>query len=47
MYTYMQNIMETQGVKESFQKMVWFGLVYWALWHINLYRFFNAKSIFM
>ena len=26
--------------------MVWFGLV-WFLWHINLYRLFNAKSIFM
>ena len=24
--------------------LVWFGLV---LWHINLYRLFNAKSIFM
>ena len=24
---------------------VWFGLVYWVLWHINLCRLFNAKSI--
>ena len=21
--------------------------VWWVLWHINLYRLFNAKSIFM
>ena len=26
---------------------VWFGLVCWDLWHINLCRLFNAKSIFM
>ena len=25
----------------------WFGLVWWVLWHINLCRLFNAKSIFM
>ena len=25
----------------------WFGLVSWVLWHINLYKLFNAKSIFM
>ena len=25
----------------------WFGLVCWVLWHINLCRLFNAKSIFM
>ena len=25
----------------------WFGLVGWVLWHINLCRLFNAKSIFM
>ena len=24
--------------------MIWFG---WALWHINPYWLFNAKSIFM
>ena len=24
-----------------------FGLVWWVLWHINLSRLFNAKSIFM
>ena len=27
--------------------IVWFGLVWWVLWHINLCRLFNAKSIFM
>ena len=27
--------------------LVWFGLVCWVLWHINLCRLFNAKSIFM
>ena len=27
--------------------MVWFGLVVWVLWHINLCRLFNAKSIFI
>ena len=26
---------------------VWFGLVCLVLWHINLCRLFNAKSIFM
>ena len=25
----------------------WFGLVFWVVWHINLCRLFNAKSIFM
>ena len=25
----------------------WFGLVCWVLWHINLCRLFNAKSILM
>ena len=25
----------------------WFGLVAWVLWHINLCRLFNTKSIFM
>ena len=29
------------------QKMILFGLVCWVLWHINLCRLFNAKSIFM
>ena len=24
-----------------------YGLVCWVLWHINLCRLFNAKSIFM
>ena len=24
-----------------------FGLVCWVLWHINICRLFNAKSIFM
>ena len=28
----------------TFKVLVWFGLV---LWHINLCRLFNAKSIFM
>ena len=27
------------------QQLVW--LVWWVLWHINLCRLFNAKSIFM
>ena len=27
--------------------LVWFRLVCWVLWHINLCRLFNAKSIFM
>ena len=27
--------------------LVWFGLVCLVLWHINLCRLFNAKSIFM
>ena len=26
---------------------LWFDLVCWVLWHINLCRLFNAKSIFM
>ena len=26
---------------------VWFDLVVWGLWHINLCRLFNAKSIFI
>ena len=28
-------------------RLVWFGLVWWVLWHINLCRLFNAKSSFM
>ena len=31
----------------SFYTQVWFGLVCWVLWHINLCRLFNAKTIFM
>ena len=27
--------------------LVWFGLVVWVLWHINLCRLFNAKCIFI
>ena len=31
----------------KFLALYWFGLVCWVLWHINLCRLFNAKSIFM
>ena len=30
-----------------FPSLVWFRLICWVLWHINLYRLFNAKAIFM
>ena len=30
-----------------YKKLIWFGLVSWVLWHINLCKLFNAKSIFM
>ena len=33
--------------KKSKEGLVWFGLVCWVLWHINLCRLFNPKSIFM
>ena len=32
------------GYKNHDQSLVWFGL---ALWHINLCRLFNVKSIFI
>ena len=37
---------ENQRLLKSI-KNEWFGLVGWVLWHINLCRLFNAKSIFM
>ena len=33
--------------KNASLSKVWFGLVCWVLWHINLCRLFYAKSIFM
>ena len=33
-------------LKKKKRTLVWFGLVCWVLWHINLFLF-NAKSIFM
>ena len=50
-YNYLRNLGETQTKKKAYetknQKIDWFGLVYYVLWHINLCRLFNAKSIFM
>ena len=33
--------------ERKLKRWVWFGLVCLVLWHINLCRLFNAKSIFM
>ena len=41
-YKYLE-ILEVDIIKQT--KMI--GLVCWVLWHINLCRLFNAKSIFM
>ena len=34
-------------LSDKLKSLIWFGLVCWVLWHINLCRLFNAKSIFM
>ena len=33
--------------KVNYSSLVWFSLVGWVIWHINLCKLFNAKSIFM
>ena len=45
-----KNTDQSAGAVENtnnFSVLVWFGLVCWVLWHINLFWLFNAKSIFM
>ena len=46
--TYLQQLCTDIGCSlEDLLYDRWFGLVCWVLWHINLCRLFNAKSIFM
>ena len=40
----MKEMCEGNVDKREMRDLVWFG---WVLWHINLCRLFNAKSIFM
>ena len=41
------NNLQLYRFKYTYQIWIIFSLVWWVLWHINLCRLFNAKSIFI
>ena len=43
----LQTIFKEYIVLFRLNSQILLGLVCWVLWHINLCRLFNAKSIFM
>ena len=43
----MEEMFSSVVTTSFFPGVVLDGLVWWVLWHINLCRLFNAKSIFM
>ena len=47
LYTIAPSVSLPQGYKLKATNMAVSWLVVWVLWHINVSRLFNAKSIFM